>query len=52
VIKMKALMAIMRKMLTMAYRLLKNRSRYDAAKGWAATQPQTAPPLEETPAAD
>jgi transposase len=49
--KMSALMAVMRKMLTVAYRLLKSGSRYDAAKVWAAPQLQPAATLKEAPAA-
>jgi transposase len=51
VTKMSALMAVMRKMLVVAYRLLKNGSRYDAAKVWAAPQPPPAATLQETAAA-
>jgi transposase len=49
--KMSALMAVMRKMLTVAYRLLKSGGRYDATKVWAAPQPQPAATLKEAPAA-
>jgi hypothetical protein len=49
--KMSALMAVMRKMLTVAYRLLKNGGRYDATKVWAAPQPPPAVTLKETLAA-
>jgi hypothetical protein len=49
--KMSALMAVMRKMLTVAYRLLKSGGRYDPAKVWAAPQPQPATTLKEAPAA-
>ncbi len=48
---MSALMAVMHKMLTVALRLLKSGSRYDAAKVWAAPQPQPAVTLKEAPAA-
>jgi transposase len=49
--KMSALMAVMRKMLTVAYRLLKSGGHYDAAKVWAAPQPQPTATLKEAPAA-
>jgi transposase len=45
----KALIAVMRKMLLVAYRLLKSRATYDPAKVWAAPQP--AATGEEAPAA-
>jgi transposase len=48
--KMRALMAAMRKMLTVAYRLLKSGGHYNAAKVWAAPPRQPAP-LKEVPAA-
>jgi hypothetical protein len=49
--KMSALMAVMRKMLTVAYRLLKSGGCYDAAKVWMAPQPQSAATRKEAPAA-
>lgn len=49
--KMSALMAVMRKMLIVAYRLLKSGGCYDAAKVWAAPPLQPAPTLKEAPAA-
>jgi hypothetical protein len=42
-------MAVMRKMLVVAYRLLKSGAAYDPAKVWAA--PQLAPTPQEAPAA-
>jgi transposase len=45
----KALMAVMRKMLLVAYRLLKSGATYDPAKVWAAPQP--AATQKEAPAA-
>jgi hypothetical protein len=49
--KMSALMAVMRKLLTVAYRLLKSGGCYDAAKVGMAPQPQPAATLKEAPAA-
>jgi transposase len=51
VAKMSALMAVMRKMLLVAYGLLKSGSRYDAAKVWADPERQPAATKEEAPAA-
>lgn len=45
----KALMAVMRKMLLVAYRLLKSGAAYDPTKVWAAPQPAATP--KEAPAA-
>jgi len=45
----KALMAVMRKMLLVAYRLLKSGAAYDPTKVWAASQP--AATQKEAPAA-
>jgi transposase len=46
VVKMSALMAVMRKMLGVAYRLLRDGSRYDPMKVWAAPKPPPAPTTE------
>jgi transposase len=52
VAKMSALMAVMRKMLLVAYGILKSGQRYDARKVWAASQPPlAATTTEEAPAA-
>jgi transposase len=45
--KMSALMAVMRKMLAVAYRLLRGGGSYDPTKVWAAPPP--APPPQEVP---
>ena len=44
-------MAVMRKMLLVAYGLLKSGQRYDAAKVWADPERQPATTGEEAPAA-
>jgi transposase len=49
--KKSALMAVMRKMLLIAYRLLKSGGHYDASKVWAAPKRQPAPPGEAALAA-
>lgn len=51
VAKMSALMAVMRKMLLVAYGILKSGNRYDARKVWAAPQPPPAATGEEMRAA-
>jgi len=52
VAKMSALMAVIRKMLLVAYGILKSGQRYDARKVWAAPQPpRAATTTEEAPAA-
>lgn len=51
VAKMSALMAVMRKMVLVAYGLLKSGSSYDARKVWADPQRQPAATGEEAPAA-
>jgi transposase len=49
VVKMSALMAVMRKMLGVAYRLLRDGGTYDPTKVWAAPAPPAAPTPQEVP---
>jgi transposase len=49
--KMSALMGVMRKMLLVAYGLLKSGARYDVAKVWADPERQPAATQQEAPAA-
>jgi transposase len=47
--KMSAVMAVMRKMLGVAYRLLRSGGTYDPTKVWAAPAPPAAPTPQEVP---